>query len=438
MIRMLQGIDREDLETLWKLVKEKHGINRPVDEYERVLWGDLKVIFEPDIKSDVWRNLQGYKVTIWKLFDNCGIQKMNIKFRGGLFGLKDFKMIIRVTTAQLQLLEGLMLSEMRSKTYQRRDKADNEIASLMDTTARHATAVSKITSSFTTTIPPPPPFFNPLLQQATLTLTPTTSKATTSFPLLQDFSFVFKFNERVTNLEKDLSDIKQFDQQEAQDEKNEYIGLVDTSMRTIIKEEVTTQLPQILPQAVLDFATPVIEKNVTESLEAAVLTRSSSQPKSTYEAAASLFKFELTKIFLDKMEESKSHLRADYKKKLYDALVESYNTDKDLFNTYGEVFTLKRSRDDSDKDRDPSAGSDRGTKRRKSSKEANKSAHADEPSLTVDDLGAQQDQEFNTGINDEQPADKEVSNDDWFKKPKRPPTLNSDWNMRQHVDSRPP
>ncbi|GKE39093.1 hypothetical protein Tco_1462498 [Tanacetum coccineum] len=35
MIRMLQGIDREDLETLWKLVKEKHGINKPVDEYER-------------------------------------------------------------------------------------------------------------------------------------------------------------------------------------------------------------------------------------------------------------------------------------------------------------------------------------------------------------------------------------------------------------------
>ncbi|GJW93147.1 putative ribonuclease H-like domain-containing protein [Tanacetum coccineum] len=32
-------------------------------------------------------------------------------------GLKDFKMILRVTTTQLQLLEGLMLSEMRSKTY---------------------------------------------------------------------------------------------------------------------------------------------------------------------------------------------------------------------------------------------------------------------------------------------------------------------------------
>ncbi|GKA87815.1 hypothetical protein Tco_0809579 [Tanacetum coccineum] len=33
-----------------------------------------------------------------------------------------FKMILKVTTAQLQLLEGLMLLEIRSKTYQRRDK----------------------------------------------------------------------------------------------------------------------------------------------------------------------------------------------------------------------------------------------------------------------------------------------------------------------------
>ncbi|GJR10242.1 hypothetical protein Tco_0792894 [Tanacetum coccineum] len=73
MIRMLQGIDREVLETLWKLVKTKHGDTRPEDEHERVLWGDLKVMFELDIKSDVWRNLQGYKVSIWKLFDSCGL-----------------------------------------------------------------------------------------------------------------------------------------------------------------------------------------------------------------------------------------------------------------------------------------------------------------------------------------------------------------------------
>ncbi|GJX55474.1 hypothetical protein Tco_0285371 [Tanacetum coccineum] len=31
----------EDLETLWKLVKAKHGSTRPEEGYERVLWGDL-------------------------------------------------------------------------------------------------------------------------------------------------------------------------------------------------------------------------------------------------------------------------------------------------------------------------------------------------------------------------------------------------------------
>ncbi|GKB19265.1 hypothetical protein Tco_0853188 [Tanacetum coccineum] len=41
---MLQGIDREDLEALWRIVKAKYGDTRPENEFERVLYGDLKVI----------------------------------------------------------------------------------------------------------------------------------------------------------------------------------------------------------------------------------------------------------------------------------------------------------------------------------------------------------------------------------------------------------
>ncbi|GJZ51582.1 hypothetical protein Tco_0606097 [Tanacetum coccineum] len=54
----------EDLETLWKLVKAKHGNTRPEEAYERMLWGDLKVMFEQDVESKVWRNQQGYNVTV--------------------------------------------------------------------------------------------------------------------------------------------------------------------------------------------------------------------------------------------------------------------------------------------------------------------------------------------------------------------------------------
>ncbi|GJX70649.1 putative ribonuclease H-like domain-containing protein [Tanacetum coccineum] len=57
MIKMLQNIDREDLETLWKLVKAKHGNTRPKEDYERVLWGNLKLIgnlkvYEMILKND--------------------------------------------------------------------------------------------------------------------------------------------------------------------------------------------------------------------------------------------------------------------------------------------------------------------------------------------------------------------------------------------------
>ncbi|GJS73407.1 retrovirus-related pol polyprotein from transposon TNT 1-94 [Tanacetum coccineum] len=315
--------------------------------------------------------------------------------------------------------------------------ADNEIASLMDTTAQHATTIPEITSSFTTTNPPPPPFFNPLSQQATPTPTPTNSEATTSFPSLPDFSSVFRFNDRVTKLEKGLSEIKQVDQYA---QALSFIpAIVDRYMDNKLREAINKAfLAHNLD--LLDFANHVIEKNVTESVEAAVLTSSSSQPTSTYEAVASLSEFELTKKLIDKMEKNKLYDKAKYKKKLYDALVKSYNTDKDLFDSYGEVFSLKRSRDERDKDRDPSAGSDRGTKRRKSSKDAEsykdsrskekkssstskdasqsqhksfrKSAHAEEPSHTIEDLGMQQDQEFVTGDNDEQLVDKEVTKAD--------------------------
>ncbi|GJX56958.1 hypothetical protein Tco_0286855 [Tanacetum coccineum] len=155
MIRMLQGIDREDLEALWRIVKAKYGDTRPENDFERVLYGDLKVMFEPDIKSDVWRMLQGYRVTIWKLIDSSRVHfvrfdnlyifmlverrypltpititnmlnkklqtdhqnemcyqllklMMNIKFRGGLLGLKRLHGFLEVTAAQKPLDDALV------------------------------------------------------------------------------------------------------------------------------------------------------------------------------------------------------------------------------------------------------------------------------------------------------------------------------------------
>ncbi|GKD01640.1 hypothetical protein Tco_1171914 [Tanacetum coccineum] len=47
----------------FQIIRADGSAKRPGEAYERVLWGDLKVMFEPDVESEVWRNLQGHKVT---------------------------------------------------------------------------------------------------------------------------------------------------------------------------------------------------------------------------------------------------------------------------------------------------------------------------------------------------------------------------------------
>nr|GEX22853.1 putative ribonuclease H-like domain-containing protein [Tanacetum cinerariifolium] len=59
---MLKDFNREDVKTLWKLIKANYGSTRPEGDYERVPWGDLKVMFEPHIKDEVWKMHQRYKL----------------------------------------------------------------------------------------------------------------------------------------------------------------------------------------------------------------------------------------------------------------------------------------------------------------------------------------------------------------------------------------
>ncbi|GJU29592.1 hypothetical protein Tco_1173181 [Tanacetum coccineum] len=70
---LLKEFDREDLENLWKSVKVKHENTRPEEGYKRVLWGDLKTMFEHHVENLIWRNLQGKKVLLWRLYDSSGI-----------------------------------------------------------------------------------------------------------------------------------------------------------------------------------------------------------------------------------------------------------------------------------------------------------------------------------------------------------------------------
>ncbi|GJS40014.1 hypothetical protein Tco_0565057, partial [Tanacetum coccineum] len=66
---------------------------------------------------------------------------------------------------------------------------------------------------------------------------------------------------------------------------------------------------------------------------------------------------------------NKSIYRSDEQNNLYKALVDAYESDKLILDTYGDTVLFKRCRDDEDKGKEPFAGLNRGSKRKRAGKE---------------------------------------------------------------------
>ncbi|GJR22513.1 hypothetical protein Tco_0971040 [Tanacetum coccineum] len=71
---MLKAFDREDLDTLWSLVKEKFRSVEPTEDMERALWVELKRLYEPDKEDTLWK-LQRYMhdPLTWRLYGSCAV-----------------------------------------------------------------------------------------------------------------------------------------------------------------------------------------------------------------------------------------------------------------------------------------------------------------------------------------------------------------------------
>ncbi|GJZ48241.1 hypothetical protein Tco_0602073, partial [Tanacetum coccineum] len=279
---------------------------------------------------------------------------------------------------------------------------------------------------------------------------PPTIETTNPISTLPDFASVFRYNDIITALEKEVAELKKdllytqvtilvdehLDTQLGEN-KEEFMKFLLESLTTRIKEQVKDQLPQILPKEVSNFTPPVIKKLIKESRDEVTLAKVSSQPHSTYEAASTLTEFELKKILIDKMEKSESYLATLEHRDCYDSLKKSYDLEKDFFFSY-DVYSLKRGQKDKDKDEDPCAGSDRGLKKRKTSKDKEpttcpknkdstsssskgiksqskpfgKSVQSEEPVFKVADSDLPQDQEGNPCDNDDEPTKEDASRRD--------------------------
>ncbi|GJS50880.1 hypothetical protein Tco_0624242 [Tanacetum coccineum] len=303
---------------------------------------------------------------------------------------------------------------------------NTEATSLVDVSV---TTIAEPPLVFATTLPQPPTHLITHMQQ-TPASTPTTYKQTNQFaeivssiPGIVDAYLANKMNEAVKTAVQLQSDRLR---DEAQAENEDFLTKLDDNIKKIIKDQVKEQV-----KAQVSKMLPRIEKMVNEQLEAEIMTRSSNESKTSHAVAANLSKLELKKILIDKIERNKSIHRSNEQINFYNALVEAYESDKLILETYGQTVTFKRRREDEDKDEEPSAGSNWGSKRRRAGKEpestsapkekttkpsgksnegsksshksAGQSAHAEEPMHTTEDVEEPTHQEFETGVTEDQP-----------------------------------
>nr|GEU56631.1 hypothetical protein [Tanacetum cinerariifolium] len=205
----------------------------------------------------------------------------------------------------------------------------------------------------------PLPMSAPTMTPSTVATITTTSQApilptTVSSNIIQNlanFGSMFRFDNRLRSLEANFSEAMQT---------NQFAGAVSA-------------IPGIVHQN--------IDRRMNEAVKVVVQIQSDRLRDEAQRDNDEFLKTvdeNMKKIIKEQVKEQvKCIQRFDEQRNLYKALVEAYESDKIILDTYGETVTLKRRRDDdADKDEEPFAGPDRGSKRRREGKEP-EGAYAD-------------------------------------------------------------
>nr|GFA83676.1 hypothetical protein [Tanacetum cinerariifolium] len=207
----------------------------------------------------------------------------------------------------------------------------------------------------------------PTLTPSTIATITTTQQAptpltTASSTLLQDlpnFGSLFGYDHRLKTLEANFSEFTQT---------NQFARAVSSILRIVHRymDQRMNEAVKVAVQLQSDRLRDEAQKENDEFLK----TIDENMQKIIKELVKEQFKMEIKKILIEKMECNKSIHRSNEQRNLYKALVEAYESDKIILDTYEDTVTLKRRRDDdAGKNKEPSAGSDRGSKRHIEGKE---------------------------------------------------------------------
>ncbi|GJZ67864.1 hypothetical protein Tco_0631104 [Tanacetum coccineum] len=75
LMRVLSIFDREDLNVVYQLVMDRFQDEKP-EGFDKVLWGDLMVMFNPNDEDKFWNSQQDWNIVNWKLHGSSGVHTL--------------------------------------------------------------------------------------------------------------------------------------------------------------------------------------------------------------------------------------------------------------------------------------------------------------------------------------------------------------------------
>ncbi|GKC30366.1 hypothetical protein Tco_1037660 [Tanacetum coccineum] len=109
LMRVLSIFDREDINVVYQLVMDRYQDEIP-EGFDRVLWGDLMIMFNPSDEDEFWNLQQDWNVVSWKLHGSSGVHTLMNEAGLVIHMLVDKKYPLR-RKILLQLLELKLESE---------------------------------------------------------------------------------------------------------------------------------------------------------------------------------------------------------------------------------------------------------------------------------------------------------------------------------------
>ncbi|GJR84511.1 hypothetical protein Tco_0155296 [Tanacetum coccineum] len=115
---ILKDFSRDDLTELYRLVIKKYGANRPEEMYDRVLWGDLKTMFDPPLSDDaIWGLPLQQKMINWRYYSSCAVHCLTLD-ASTIYMLADRKYPLSKDACQVMLKMKLLDGTMDEVCYQ--------------------------------------------------------------------------------------------------------------------------------------------------------------------------------------------------------------------------------------------------------------------------------------------------------------------------------